>query len=445
MSGIASILLKKGESVSGSDLKLSAVTDKLKKEGARVSQGHSAANVGYADIVVYSSAIKEENPELKEARRRGIEIYSRARMLAEIMLGHKVVTVTGAHGKTTTTSLISHLLQYAGLSPTVAVGGILANIEDNASFGNGSFFVAEADESDGSFLCYSPDYSVITNLDFEHMDFYGTEEKLFAAFSEFINKTRDNGIIFACGDDRNLRQMLAKSGKKSVLFGLDGNTDVYAGDIVLNGFSSEFDCYAKGAFLGRFHLPLAGRHNVSNALAVIAVGSEAGVKADVMKEAMACFRGIGRRFQVRAELKDERIIVVEDYGHHPTEIKRTLEAVKSCKYDRIICAFQPHRYTRTRLLMDEFTKCFDAADHLILTDIYAASEQPIEGIDSRVLYRNIQSRLGGRVEFARKAEISARIERILRPGDFVIILGAGDITEVCDELVERIGRKAEVR
>jgi len=444
MSSIASILLRQGQKVSGSDIRFSLIIEKLRKEGAEIFFGHSPHNIRGADIVVYTSAIKEDNPELTESRRQGLEVFSRAEMLAEIMKGHTIITVAGAHGKTTTASLVSHLLYSAGFSPTVAIGGILADLKDNVLYGRGAFFVAEADESDGSFLCYSPTYSIVTNLDFEHMDFYGSEENLFSAFRDFIGRTRDDGMVFVCADDGNLRRIAQGSSRKYLLFGLREDAHIYAKDILLQGFSSEFTCFINGRDIGRFLLPLAGLHNISNALAAIALGYRINIEEDIIRRSLASFKGVDRRFQIKIKLDDERIIIVEDYAHHPTEIKRTLEAARSCGYDRLICVFQPHRYTRTKLLMNEFTRCFEAVDCLIVTDIYAAGERPLEGIDAKLLYRNISSRLNKRVEFLAKEEIPLRIEEILRPGDFVIVLGAGDITKVCDELVKRLERKIKV-
>lgn len=442
MSGIAGILLKKGYAVSGSDIKDSLLIDKLRSEGARIFIGHAAGNISGAEAVVYSSVIKEDNPEFACARQSNIALIPRAKMLAEVMKDYTVITVSGSHGKTTTSSMLAHLLQRADLSPTLAVGGIVMNLKDNFACGKGSFFVAEADESDGSFLFYSPKFSIVTNVDYEHMDYYKNEDNLFSAFAGFINKTAKGGRVFACADDANLRRIINSCAVARSFYGLNEGADILAYDVILNGFYSQFSCRAGDVELGGFYLPLAGIHNVSNALAVIGTGLQIGIPLDVIKESFSSFKGVKRRFQVRAKLDTEQILVVEDYGHHPTEIKRTLEAAKSCGYSRLVCVFQPHRYTRTQLLMDEFSRCFDAADLVFITDIYAAGEPEIQGINALALCSAVRKIIGDKAEYIPKPDIPDKVISILKSGDFLIMMGAGDITRVCDLVAQRLEGKA---
>jgi len=438
MSGIALILLRNGVvRVSGSDLKENKIIDELKKLGASVFIGHNAVNVEGADLVVYSSAIKENNPEIVQACRLGIPVIKRAEALAKLMQDKTVITVTGSHGKTTTSSLASLLLSEAGLRPTAAVGGILRNMETNAYAGDGKFFVAEADESDGSFLFYRPKYSIITNIDHEHLDYYGTFENELKAFKKFIDSTEESGCVFACFDDLNLRKMLQKSNFEHVLFGLTGSADIYAKNIRLGGLSSEFDCIYKNKQVGRFSLSLAGMHNISNSLSVIALGLKLGINLDVIKKTLSSYKGAGRRIEVKFE--NSNYLVIDDYAHHPTEIQATLKAVKDLNPKRIIAIFQPHRYTRTKLLMDKFAKCFTLADKVIITDIYAASELAIEGIDSRCICGKIKSFSPKKdVSYLAKDQLVANLLKTIQPGDLIITLGAGDIAKICDEFVEEL-------
>jgi UDP-N-acetylmuramate--alanine ligase len=388
--------------------------------------------------VVYSSAIKEDNPELKEAKRQGIRIIKRAQALAELTEGQTVVTVTGAHGKTTTASLISHILLEAGFSPTIAVGGISLNWDNNAYLGSGNIFVIEADESDGSFLYYRPHYSVITNIDHEHLDYYMDFSNLISTFRNFLNNTKKGGCIFACYDDVNLRSILEDYNGERILFGLSEGADIYPNNIEIDGLSSSFDCFYKREFVGRFHLSVGGMHNVSNSLATVAVSLKLGVDLEVIKKALSTYKGAQRRLQVKSNLNG--IMLLDDYAHHPTEIKETLKAVANIEHERVIAIFQPHRYTRTKLLLDEFGKSFDLSDEVIITDIYPASEEPIEGIDGRKVYEKIKSTGHSHAHFLPKDEIADFVVNIAKPRDIIIMLGAGDITKITDELVERLKR-----
>ena len=350
-----------------------------------------------------------------------------------------VITVTGSHGKTTTTSLVSYLLLEAGLFPTVAIGGILRNIDSNVCKGCGSFFVAEADESDGSFLYYRPKYSIITNIDYEHLDYYEKFENELDAFKEFLHKTEDDGCVFCCADDINLKNILKDYKNKYILFGLKDSAHIYPKNIQFMGLASEFDCFYKNKFIDRFRLALGGKHNISNALSVIALGLELGINLEFIKKTFQHYKGAKRRLEIK--FCDPRLLVIDDYAHHPTEIVAALSAVRNLKQDRIIAVFQPHRYTRTKLLLNEFSTCFDLADYVIITDIYPASEPPIEGINARCIYDKIKERSPNKETiFLAKDEIVAHILGIIKPNDLLITLGAGDIAKICDDLVEKIKR-----
>ena len=437
MSGIAHLLLKSGLMVSGSDLKENRITDELKRLGARIFVGHNASNITNQDVVVYSSAIKEDNPEICQAKILGVTLVKRAEALASLMQQKTAITVAGSHGKTTTTSLISYMLIEAGLCPTVAIGGILNNIGSNACLGNGEFFVAEADESDGSFLCYEPNYSIITNIDYEHLDYYHNFHNELKAFKNFINRTRKQGCVFACSDDANLVDLLSDYKGKHLFFGIDNPMDIYAKNISIADLNSDFDCFFKNKFVFRFHSALGGKHNISNALAVIALGLELGIDLQHIRRTLEGYKGAGRRLDIK--LRNDRYLVIDDYAHHPTEIKATLAAIVNLKSKRKIVIFQPHRYSRTQLLLDEFAKSFEQADYLIITDIYAASEQPIDGVNAKVLLEKIKERgFNKEVTYLPKDEIVQHIKKIISTGDLVITLGAGDILKVSDALAEEL-------
>lgn len=441
MSGLALLLLKEGYKVSGSDIKESQILKKLINLGAEIYIGHSEENVKGADLLIYSSAIKEDNPEIKMARRKKISLIKRAEMLAELMKDKIAITITGAHGKTTTTSLISWLLLKRDFSPCFALGGVLRGLGENALLGNGEYFVAEADESDGTFLKFSPFYSIITNIDYEHIDFYGNFANLLNFFRDFVNKTKE--CLIVCGDDPNLRCILKDFNKKYLLYGRSSDCHIRAEDIKLLNFSSEFNCIYQGKDLGRISLPLVGIHNVINSLAVIGLGMELGIDFNQIRDALESFPGLERRFQVKIESKD--LLLIDDYGHHPTEIKATLEAAKSCGYKRLICVFQPHRYSRTKLLFEEFCKCFDSADLLIITDIYSANEESIEGISSQILLEGLRSSSKKDCFFLPKEEIIEYLFSIISPGDLIMTLGAGDIGRISDELAERIKEEIKIK
>ncbi len=440
MSAIALLMLKKGFNVSGSDLKNSAATKNLKESGAKILIGHDGGNIAGAQVVVYSSAIKADNPELKLALASGIPVIQRAQALAELMRDKTVITVTGSHGKTTTTSLAAYLLLEAGLSPTMAIGGVLKNIGRNASAGEGEFFVAEADESDGSFLCYQPKYSIITNIDYEHLDYYLSFENALEAYRRFIDKTCPGGCLFCCSDDPNLMGLVKDYGGKLLKFGLKTGADIQARNIEIKNLSSDFDLFSRGKFVSRFHLALGGEHNISNALSVAGLAMELGIRPELLSRVFANYKGAGRRLDIRFQNND--FTVIDDYAHHPTEIKATLAALKHTPAQRIVAVFQPHRYSRVKLLLEEFGSCFGQADMVVLTDIYPAGEQTLTGITSQVVLDKIKKNFPGKpVEFFPKDKISSRLLEIIKPGDTVVMLGAGDIIRVSDELVERLKKK----
>ncbi len=439
VSGIAQLALKNGDAVSGSDKSETTITRKLSKMGANVFIGHKGEYAKGADLVVYSSAIRSDNPEMVQARMQGTPIKKRAEFLCELMSDKKVIAVTGAHGKTTTSSLAARLLFTSGLHPTVAVGGIIRENGENANLGNSSYFVAEADESDGTFLCYEPLYSIITNIDHEHLDFYKTFDNLLKSFSEFVERTKESGCVFYLYEDQLLRAIVKKSGRRHTSFGFSKDADFYPEGISLSQGKFSFICMDHGRALGEVSLALNGRHNVLNALAVIALGMELGLEFQNIKDSLKGFKGVERRFQVKYEDRD--ILIVDDYAHHPTEIAATIEAAGVCQRKRLIVVFQPHRYSRTKMLMDRFPQSFSKCDHLIVTDIYAAAEESIEGITAQALVDRIKKEVFIPVEYVAFDMIVGHLKSFFKKGDFVLFLGAGDITKVSDEFAKNFQKQ----
>lgn len=436
MGTIALLLLSKGYTVSGSDLKVSYFTEKLNRLGAKIFIGHEAKNVGSADCVVYSSAIQEQNPELVYARENHIPIFKRAQVLAQLMDKETGIAVAGAHGKTTTTSMISNMLLKAGLQPTVAVGGVISGESYNANLGAGKYFVAEVDESDGSFLYFNPFYSVITNIDFEHVDYYHNFDNILKAYRDFIEKTHPQGCLFADGGDENLKRLLTESRKRFITYGFSPENHVSADNIVCEGYTSRFHCLIQGKDKGEIRLQVPGRHNILNALACVGMGLELSIDFNVIAKSLADFAGVQRRFQLKADVND--ILVVEDYGHHPSEISQTIQAARTFGKKRIVVAFQPHRYTRTKFLMNEFVEALSLSDYIVLTDIYAASEEPIEGVHAQKLYEKIKIKAKSAIDYVAKEEVTECLLKNIRPGDLVLVLGAGDIGKVSDELAKKL-------
>jgi UDP-N-acetylmuramate--alanine ligase len=434
MSGIAELLLNLGHRVSGSDLKESDITRRLQGLGGRICVGHAAENLAAdVDVVVVSSAVRRTNPEWVEARRRNVPVIPRAEMLAELMRLKEGIAIAGSHGKTTTTSMVATVLSKAGLDPTVVVGGKLNALGSNAFLGKGEAIVVEADESDGSFLRLSPTIAVVTNIDPEHLDHYGTFDALKNAFAEFVNKVPFYGLAVLCLDHPSVQSLLPKLEKRAVTYGMSLQAEYRADNITLNGFATEFDAYRRGEKLGRVTLNMVGRHNVQNALAAIAVADEIGIPFAQTAAALAEFSGVQRRFTVRGE--ERGVMVVDDYGHHPAEVKATLRGAREGFHRRLVVAFQPHRYTRTRDLMDDFARCFNDADVVFITDIYAAGEEPIPGIDAAALQDAVRACGHRQVQYVSRKEIARTLLDTAKEGDLVLTLGAGDITQVSTEVL----------
>jgi len=447
MSGIAEVLLNLGFTVSGSDIKATAVTLRLGALGARISEGHAASNVHGAQVVVVSSAVSAENPEVREAQRLQIPVIPRGEMLAELMRLKFCVAVAGAHGKTTTTSMIAIMLAQAGLDPTAVIGGRLDAFGSSARLGKSELMVVEADESDRSFLYLLPTLAVVTNIDREHMDHYRDLEEIASAFVSFMNKVPFFGAVIACTDQPwrgQIEKLLPQLRRRVVTYGVQPGADVTVSEMELQRDRSSFVAEVNGGRLGAFTVNVPGRHNVQNALAAVAVGIELDLSADQIREGLEHFRGADRRFQIKAE--PNGITVVDDYGHHPAEIRVALEAARlfAGPEARIWAVFQPHRYTRTRSLMDDFARCFEGCEQVWVLDIYAASETPIPGISSERLVARMRE-LG--FEGARyAASENQAINEVLaeaRPGDLIMTIGAGSVWKVGETLVSRLQQKAE--
>jgi UDP-N-acetylmuramate--alanine ligase len=445
MSGIAEVLLNSGYEISGSDLRATPVTDRLAMLGARIVFGHAAENVGDAGAVVVTSAVKEDNPEVAEARRRNIPVIPRGEMLAELMRLKFGIAAGGSHGKTTTTSIIATVLAHAGLDPTVVVGGRVGTMGGtNARVGQSELLVVESDESDGSFLKLAPIFAVITNIDHEHLDHYGTFDRVLDAFSEFANKVPFYGAAVVCVDDANVRSILPRVNRRVITYGVSANADLRIVDAAYGAASSDFTLEKAGKSLGRFRLQVPGAHNVLNATAAIAISLELELTPDRIREGLAEFRGVDRRFQLRGEAAG--VTVVDDYGHHPTEIRATLDAAALGGYKRVLVLFQPHRYTRTQALMPDFAQSFEKATAVWITDIYAASEKPIEGITAQVLVEQVQREGHANAQYAGTVEAGAMaIAHAARAGDLVITLGAGTISRFADAILEQLNKSVGAR
>ena len=428
MCGIAEVLLDLGHNVSGSDLKQSAVTDRLVSLGASVYLGHSSANLGAADVVVISSAVTQDNPEVQIARAKKIPVIPRAEMLAELMRLKYSVTIAGAHGKTTTTSMIGLLLHDAGLDPTIVIGGRLQLFGSNARAGKGEFIVVEADESDRSFLKLSATIAVITNIDAEHLDQYSNLDDIKRSFVEFANKVPFYGVVIVCLDNEASRSILPLIERKVVTYGFSQEADFRADPILMKENISEFQVYHHGVNLGAARLSVPGTHSILNSLAVFAVAAELGLSFDVARQALVRFQGVDRRFQVKAHFND--ILIIDDYAHHPSEIEATLMAARRGWNRRVIAVFQPHRYTRLYHLMDQFAGCFSNTDVLVLTEIYPAGEKPIMGIGIDALASKVKH---PHVLVHKDLQtLPEKVLSIAQPGDIVLFLGAGSITTAAD-------------
>ncbi|MEC4891335.1 MAG: UDP-N-acetylmuramate--L-alanine ligase [Nitrospira sp.] len=441
MSGIAEVLLTLGYKVTGSDLQASETTRRLEELGGKIFIGHHEANVGEAQVVVISSAVAATNPEVLAAKAKQVPVIPRAEMLAELMRLKFGVAIAGAHGKTTTTSMVANVLASGGLDPTMVIGGKVNALGSHARLGRGELLVAEADESDGSFLRLSPTIVAVTNLDREHLDHYGSMEKIYDSFLEFINKIPFYGVAVLCSDDERLQALFPRIVKRYYTYGLqerDGVVpDFKATDISLKQWGAEFRAHFRGKNLGPFRLAVPGIHNVSNALVAIAIGIELEVPVDLIRKGLAAFTGVERRFHLRGEANG--IMVVDDYGHHPTEVKATLAAAKQGWDRRLVVLFQPHRYSRTRDLVNEFAHAFDHADLVFMTEIYAAGEQPIPGVSGAQLAEAVKQAGHQGVTFIEKKEsLPDQVLPHLKPGDLVVTLGAGDIWKAGTGLLARL-------
>lgn len=435
MSGIAELLLNLGYKVSGSDLKSSDITERLIRFGGIIFRGHEAHQIEGANVVVISSAVDENNPEVRAARQMSVPVIPRAEMLAELMRLKYSIAVAGAHGKTTTTSIVSAVLDRGGLDPTVVIGGKLKSIDTNARLGEGEFIVAEADESDGSFLKMSPAIAVVTNIDREHLDHYEDLDDIKSAFLHFIDRIPFYGLAVLCLDNEPVQDLIPKIKKRYTTYGMSTQADIQAKNVLFEGLKSRFSIYQRGDHLGDIRLNLPGLHNVYNSMASVSVGLELSIPFDTIKDALETLEGVQRRLEIKGEIND--ITVVDDYGHHPTEIKATLQAAKEAWPDRrIVVVFQPHRYTRTRALFDDFTRSFYQSDVLLVLPIYSAGEDVIENVDSLSMCDGIRKH-GHKKVICKEtlAAVVTELKNILQPGDVLLTLGAGDVWKVGESLL----------
>jgi len=437
MSGIAEVLLNLGYQVSGSDLRASDITRRLSELGGQIAYGHAAENIGAADVVVTSTAVQSKNVEVAEAQRRLIPVIPRAEMLAELMRMKYGIAVAGTHGKTTTTSMVATVLTQGGIDPTAVIGGRLDKFGSNAKLGQGQFLVAEADESDGSFLHLSPTIAIVTNIDADHLDYYADLEEIKNTFVDFINKVPFFGLAVLCLDDANIQAIIPRVKKRFVTYGLSPQADFYATEITHQEDATRFDVNYKGECLGRLSLRMPGRHNVLNALAAVAVAVELGVAFPLVEEGFEDFCGVGRRFQIR--YRQDNLIVVDDYGHHPAEIKATLAAARAGWDHRVVAVFQPHRYSRTAALFEDFTTAFYDADEVVVLDVYSAGEEPLEGVDAESLAKAIAGHGHRAVRYLATFEAAvSHLLQTVKSGDMVITLGAGNVWQIGAELSEKL-------
>ncbi len=429
MSGIAEVLINQGYEVTGSDLARSGVTEHLEKIGAKISYGHRRENIHGAQVVVTSSAVKKDNVEVSAAREKMVPVIPRAEMLAELMRMKHGIAIAGTHGKTTTTSLVATVLGEGKLDPTVVIGGKLKGIGSHARLGQSEFMVAEADESDGSFLHLSPAIAVVTTLDKEHMDFYKTMRNLKKTFLNFLNQIPFYGTAVLCLDDRNIQSLIPKLEKRYVTYGLESQADFTARNVHGEGLDTFFDVYFQGEKLGQIHSPIPGRHNILNTLAAVAVGMEMNLTFETIAKALKGFTGVQRRFEIIHE--SDSLIVVDDYGHHPAEIETTLRTAKEVWPDRrLVTVFQPHRYSRTQLLLKEFCSAFNDADLLIVTGIFPGGEEPIKGVSGNQIAEGVKNFGHKNVDYLEgKKETLDYLHKNTRAGDVLMTLGAGNVWE----------------
>ncbi|EAX46434.1 UDP-N-acetylmuramate--alanine ligase [Thermosinus carboxydivorans Nor1] len=438
MSAIATVLLAMNYQISGSDINQSETTRKLEQMGAKVFIGHRSENIRDVEAIVVSSAIPESNPEIRAAREQGLKIFHRADIVAALMAEREGIAIAGAHGKTTTTSMIALVLEKAGLDPTVLIGGELEYIGGNAKYGKGRYLVAEADESDGSFLKLTPRLAVVTNIENDHMDFYETMENILFTFKEFLYKIHPkDGLAVLCFDNSYIRNIAASLDRPYISYAINHDAEFTARNIRVHGPAIIYDAYRHNELLGTIRLNVPGRHNVANSLAALAVGLHVGLTFSQVADGLASFLGAKRRFQTKGRVNG--IWVVDDYAHHPTEITTTLLAAREMRPKRLICVFQPHRYSRTKFLRSEFGRAFEPADILVLTDIYPAGEKPIPGITGEVIKEEVERQTNRLVTYIPDRNNIARyLAEIAEPGDLIITMGAGNIYQAGEELVEKL-------
>lgn len=435
MSALAKILVEKGYNVSGSDVKESVMTGILRDLGAKIFIGQCAENVQDTEAIVVSSAIRENNPEVVEAKRLGLKRLHRSDVNAFLINNSKGIAVAGAHGKTTTTSMLGVSLDYEGVSPSIIIGGEVDYLGSNAKLGESDYLVSEADESDGTFLKYYPYIGIVTNVENDHMDHYGTMENIIKAFTQFLNQIREDGWGVVCFDNENIRNIVKNVNRKIVSYAIDHEADYVAANIKADASGTSFDVIHRGENLGTVKLNVPGRHNVLNAMACVVTGITLGQTVAQMAEGLTMFNGAKRRFQTKG--KAQGVWVVDDYAHHPTEIATTLKAARQTQPKRLVCAFQPHRYSRTQLLQKEYGSCFNDADLLVLTDVYSAGEDPIPGVDGELLVKEVAAQTGQKTVYIKdKKDIAAYLKSIAQEGDLIMTMGAGDIVNCGEELVE---------
>jgi UDP-N-acetylmuramate--alanine ligase len=439
MNGIAEVLLNQGYSVSGSDISKNEATVRLSNLGAKIFKGHRASQIEGADVVVISSAIDYKNVEVSAAKQKKIPIIPRAEMLAELMRMKNGIAVAGSHGKTSTTSMIAQVLESSGHDPTIIVGGRLNTIGAHAKLGQGEFIVAEADESDRSFLYLSPFIAVLTNLDEEHLDQYGTVDEIKKTFINFANKVPFYCPIVLCLDDANLQSLIPSLERRIITYGFSAQADIFCRDRQFQEFSSTSKLFYKGEKIGSLELQVPGKHSILNAMAAVAVGIDLDIPIPSILNGLKNYKGIGRRFELKSTVNG--ILVIEDYAHHPTEIVATLNAAKEGWKRRIVAVFQPHRFTRLQLLLEEFGTAFNQADVLILTEVYPAGEKPISGVSGKGLCQRIQELGHKNIQFVPKMEkIPEKIKTICQSGDMIIVMGAGSIYKTIPKIIETIGK-----
>lgn len=433
MSGLAHVLKKMGKFVSGSDNKRTAVTDRLLSEGIQVFIGHQSSNLKEVELVVVSTAIHKDNVEYSHALENKIKVVHRSDIMAYIVNSRQGIAIAGAHGKTSTTSMISYIASSAKQDPTYLIGGDVALLAGNAHYGKGCYAITEADESDGSFLKLQPYIAVVTNIEDDHMDFYKTKENIQKAFTEFLDNVNDDGVAIVCFDNKVAREVAQKAKTKIISYAIDYPADFQAKEIVYKPNSTSYKLYIHNKYICEVVLKVPGQHNILNSLAAIAASQNMDIEIESICESLGCFTGAKRRFELK--YKDEKLTIVDDYGHHPTEIKTTLQAALQTQPQRLVCVFQPHRYTRTQLLFDDFVCAFEDCDLLVLTDIYSAGESEIAGVSSGKLANEIAAKFAKRVEYIPKIEeIPERLYHETLPGDLIITMGAGNIYTVAEEL-----------